>query len=56
MRSMLKLAGVSTLLGIALITQASAWPFVPEFDGAGATAAFALLAAVGAIIFSAKNR
>lgn len=52
-----KLAGLSVLLSCALIGQAAAsppwWcPPVPEFDGAGATAAFALLAAVGAVLFS----
>ena len=52
MRASLKLAAISTLLGCALSNQAFAgWWTVPEFDGAGATAAFALLAAVGAIMF-----
>jgi hypothetical protein len=54
MRSTLKLAAISTLIGCALTDQASAgwWVIVPEFDSAGATAAFALLAAVGAVLFS----
>lgn len=56
MRTTLKLAAVSTLMGFALSNQAFAWPWVPEFDGAGATAAFALLAVVGAVLLSAKNR
>ena len=53
MRASLKLAAVSSLIGCALTEQAAAgwWVVVPEFDGSGATAAFALLAAVGAIMF-----
>ena len=59
MRTTLKLTATSIFLGCALSTQAFAGFFnvVPEFDGPGAIAAVALLASVGAVLFSgSRNR
>jgi len=60
MRGTFKFAALSVLFGCALIDQAAAaswwWcPPVPEFDGSGATAAMALVASIGAILFSGSK-